>query len=83
MEPLIRDNDIVAVDSFQTERSQLNGKIIVVSSEESGLCVSRLKRYENLDILEAENRQYEAVVLNKSRNWRIVARALWWISAAP
>lgn len=83
MEPLIRDNDIVAVDSFQTERSQLYGKIIVVSSEESGLCVSRLKRYENLDILEAENRQYEAVVLNKSRDWRIVARVLWWISAAP
>lgn len=83
MEPLIRDNDILAVDSFQTDRSELYGKIVIVSSDKSGLIVSRLRRYENLDMLEAENRQYEPVVLYKTRDWRIVARVLWWISKAP
>ena len=83
MEPLIRNNDILAVDAFQTERSELYGKIVIVSSDKSGLIVSRLRRYENLDILEPENRQYEPVVLHKTRDWRIVARVLWWISQAP
>jgi phage repressor protein C with HTH and peptisase S24 domain len=83
MEPLIRDGDILAVDSFETERSQLYGKIVIATSDSKGLCVSRLRRYENLDVLEAENREYESVVLNKGSGWRIVARVLWWISAAP
>lgn len=83
MEPLIRNGDIVAVDSYQTERSGLYGKLVVASSEESGLCISRLKRYDTFDVLEAENRQYDPVVLNKNRDFRIVGKVLWWISAAP
>jgi len=83
MEPLIRNGDILAVDSFQTERNQLEGKIVVAASENSGLSVSRLRRYDQVDVLEAENREYQAVVLNKAGRWRIVGRVLWWISAAP
>ena len=83
MEPLIRNGDIVAVDSFQIERADLYGKIVVASNEQQGLCVSRLRRYDTLDVLEGENRQYEPVILSKSTGWRIVARVLWWISAAP
>jgi phage repressor protein C with HTH and peptisase S24 domain len=83
MEPLIRDGDIAAVDSSQTDRAQLDGKVVIVSSEEKGLCVSRLRRYPKFDVLESENRDYQAVVLGKSSGWRIVARVLWWISAAP
>lgn len=83
MEPLIRDGDIAAVDSSQTDRAQLDGKIVIVTSEEKGLCVSRLRCYPKFDVLESENREYEAVVLDKSSGWRIVARVLWWISAAP
>lgn len=83
MEPLIRNGDIVAIDSFQTERSDLYDKVVVASSEKKGLCVSRLRRYDNLDVLEGENRQFRPVVLNKASGWRIVARVLWWISAAP
>jgi len=83
MEPLIHHGDIVAVDSFQTERSELDGKIIIASNEKTGLCVSRLRRYQNLDILEAENRKYKPVVLNKASGWRIMVRVLWWISSAP
>lgn len=83
MEPLIRDNDIVAVDSFQTERDDLDGKIVVATHEEKGLCVSRLRRYENFDVLEAENHKYSGIVLNKGNGWRLVGKVLWWISAAP
>jgi len=83
MEPLIHDGDIAAVDSSQTDRTNLDGKIVIVTSEEKGLCVSRLRRYPKFDVLESENREYQAVVLGKSSGWRIVARVLWWISAAP
>lgn len=83
MEPLIRHGDIVAVDSFETERDQLYGKIVIASGEESGLCVSRLRRYDDLDVLEAENRQYDPLILNRASGWRIVGKILWWISAAP
>jgi phage repressor protein C with HTH and peptisase S24 domain len=83
MEPLIHDGDIAAVDSSQTDRAQLDGKVVIVSSEEKGLCVSRLRRYPKFDVLESENREYQAVVLGRSSGWHIVARVLWWISAAP
>jgi len=83
MEPLIRDGDIAAVDSSQTDRTHLDGKIVIVTNEEKGLCVSRLRRYPKFDVLESENRDYQSVVLGKRSGWRIVARVLWWISAAP
>jgi phage repressor protein C with HTH and peptisase S24 domain len=83
MEPLIRDGDIAAVDSSQTNRAELDGKLVIVTNEEKGLCVSRLRRYPKFDVLESENREYQSVVLGKSSGWRIVARVLWWISAAP
>ena len=83
MEPLIHDGDIAAVDSSQTDRATLDGKIVIVTNEQKGLCVSRLRRYPKFDVLESENRDYQAVVLGKSSGWHIVARVLWWISAAP
>jgi len=83
MEPLIRNGDVVAVDTFQTERAHLYGRIVIASSEQKGLCVSRLRHYDSIDVLEAENREYDSVVLTKASGWRIVGRVLWWISAAP
>jgi transcriptional regulator with XRE-family HTH domain len=83
MEPLMHDGDIAAVDSSQTDRAQLDGKVIIVSSEEKGLCVSRLRRYPKFDVLESENREYQPIVLDKRSGWHIIARVLWWISAAP
>lgn len=83
MEPLIHDGNIIAVDSLQTDRAELDGKIVVATSEAKGLCVSRLRRYETLDVLESENHEYGSVVLGKNSGWRILGRVLWWISAAP
>lgn len=83
MEPLIRQGDILAIDSFQTERADLYGKIVIASANQHGLCVSRLRRYDSLDVLEPETREFDPVVLNKSSGWRIVGKVLWWISPAP
>jgi SOS-response transcriptional repressor LexA len=83
MEPLIRHGDVIAVDSYQTERAKLYGKIVIASSHGHGLTVARLRRYDTLEMLEAENREYESVVLSKSGGWRSVGKALWWIAGAP
>jgi SOS-response transcriptional repressor LexA len=83
MEPLIRQGDLIAVDSYQTERAKLYGKIVITSSHCYGLTLSRLRRYDTLEMLEAENRDHDSIVLSKSGGWRIVAKALWWIAGAP
>jgi phage repressor protein C with HTH and peptisase S24 domain len=83
MEPVIRQGDILAVDSFQNDPAQLIGKVVVAAHEEKGLCVSHLRRYQRLYVLESEDRSHEALILNRDSGWRIVARVLWWISAAP
>ncbi|MCU1313111.1 MAG: putative prophage repressor [Acidobacteriaceae bacterium] len=83
MEPVIRQGDILAVDSFQNDPELLIGKVVVAAHEHKGLCVSNLRRYERLNVLESEDRSYEPVILARNSGWRIVARVLWWISAAP
>lgn len=84
MEPLIRDADIVAVDSFRTDRDELDGKIVLVASEEKGLCVSHFRRYDSVDVLQPENqREYSQIVLKKGSGWEIIGQVLWWITAAP
>jgi hypothetical protein len=83
MEPMIRDGAIVAVDSSHTADAELHGKVIVVSNEVKGLCVSRLSRYGTVSVLQPENRAYDSVVLEKKSQWRILGKVLWWITEAP
>jgi transcriptional regulator with XRE-family HTH domain len=83
MEPVIRQGDILAVDSFQNDPELLTGMVVVAAHEQKGLCVSHLRRYQSLSVLESEDRSHEPVILVRNSGWRIVARVLWWISAAP
>jgi SOS-response transcriptional repressor LexA len=83
MSPLIHDGDILAVDYSQTSHSELDGKIVVAWHKDRGLSVSRFKRYRGVEVLEAENREYESVTLNSDRDWRIVGKILWWTRLAP
>ena len=83
MQPAIRDRDILAVDAYQTERRQLYGQIVMITTEKNGLSVSRLRQYDSVDVLEAEDRQHEPIILKKSGGWRIVGRVLWSISGTP
>jgi SOS-response transcriptional repressor LexA len=83
MSPLIHDGDIVAVDYSEANHTELDGKIVVAWNKDRGLCVSRFKRYRSVEVLEAENREYESVTLSSDRDWRIVGRILWWTRLAP
>jgi SOS-response transcriptional repressor LexA len=83
MSPLIHDGDILAVDYSMANHDELDGKIVVAWNKEKGLCVSRFRRYRGVEVLEAENREYESVTLSSDRGWRVVGKILWWTRLAP
>jgi SOS-response transcriptional repressor LexA len=84
MAPTICDGYIVAVDSSQTDRTKLDGKIVIAWNKKRGLSVSRFKRYDHTETLQPENPQYESTTLGKKDDkWKIVATVLWWIGKAP
>src|ERR1700693_356003 len=83
MMPLINDGYIVAVDSSQTDSSELNGKVVVAWHKDMGLMVSRLQHFDHTDVLQPENREYEPIVLNSEHKWKILAKVLWWVGNAP
>jgi len=83
MMPLLQDGYIVAVDSSQSERSKLNGKIVIAWHKDMGLTVSRLERYGHTDTLQPENREYQSITLDSKHKWKILATVLWWVGKAP
>ena len=83
MIPLIYDGYILAVDSSQTDLSELNGKVVVAWNKDMGLMVSRLQNYDHTEVLQPENKEYEPIVLNNKHRWKILAKVLWWIGTAP
>jgi SOS-response transcriptional repressor LexA len=83
MSPLIHDGDILAVDYSEASHAHLDGKIVVAWHKDKGLCVSRFKCYRGVEVLEAENRDYESVTLGSDRDWCIVGKILWWTRLAP
>lgn len=83
MSPLIHDGDILAVDYSSVNHAELDGKIVVAWNKDKGLSVSRFRRYRGVEVLEAENRDYESVTLNSDRGWRIIGKILWWTRLAP
>lgn len=83
MAPTICDGYIVAVDSSQTDRSKLDGKIVIAWKKDRGLAVSRFRNYDHTEVLQTENPQYESITLGKkSEKWKVVAKVLWWIGKA-
>ena len=83
MMPLICDGYILAVDSSQTDLSQLTGKVVIAWHKEMGLTVSRFQHYDHTQVLLPENKEYEPIVLNNKSKWKILAKVLWWIGKAP
>jgi SOS-response transcriptional repressor LexA len=83
MSPLIQDGCILAVDSSQTEVSDLNGKIVIAWHRDQGLTVSRLNQFDHTIVLQSENANYDAITLSGKRKWKIVAQVLWWIGKSP
>jgi len=83
MSPLINNGYILAVDTSQNDRGKLDGKIVIAWHKDRGLTVSRLQRYDHTEVLQAENRAYDSITLDRKNKWKILARVLWWIGKAP
>jgi SOS-response transcriptional repressor LexA len=83
MTPLIQDGFVVAVDSSETDLSRLDGKIVIAWHKDIGLTISRFRRFDHTEVLQAENAEYEAVTLGPKQTWKIVAKVLWWVGKAP
>lgn len=83
MAPTIHDGYILAVDSSQIDKRKLDGKIVIARNNESGLTVSRFRRYDQTEVLQPDDPQYAAVTLGRKNEWTILAKVLWWIGNAP
>jgi hypothetical protein len=83
MSPSINDGDIVAVDTFETDSSTLNGKVVVAWHKEHGLSLARFRRLDGMETLESENREYEPIVFGKDRAWKIIGEVVWLLRRTP
>jgi len=83
MNPLIYADYILVVDSSQTNRAKLDGKIVIAWHKDAGLTVSRFRRYDQTEVLSPDNREYASVTMDRKNNWKIIAKVLWWIGKAP
>ena len=82
MSPLILDGYIIAVDTSDTARDDLIGKIVVAWNREKGLLVSRLIRFDHTDVLVSDHREYVSVSPVTESRWRVLGRVLWWTGLA-
>ena len=83
MTPLIQADYILVVDSSQTDRSRLDGKIVIAWHKDVGLTVSHFRRYDHTEVLHPDNREYTSVTIDTKHKWKIIATVLWWIGRAP
>jgi SOS-response transcriptional repressor LexA len=83
MNPLIYNDYILVVDSSQTNRGKLDGKVVIAWHRDFGLMVSRFRRYDHTEVLHPENQEYGSITLDRKSNWKIIAKVLWWIGRAP
>ena len=83
MMPLIYDGYILAVDSAQTNLSELSNKVVIAWHKDMGLIVSRLQHYARTEVLQPESKGYESILLSNKNKWKIMAKVLWWIGKAP
>jgi len=77
MEPKLFDGYIIVVDQQQTEKTKLNGKMVVVHHDNFGLVVSRFWQLKNSETLISDNREHEPVVWSSA--WSVIGKVLWWI----
>jgi SOS-response transcriptional repressor LexA len=62
--PLIYDGYILACRGLHAKRpSKLDGKIVIAWHKDSGLTVSRLRRYDHTEVLQPGNRDYASITM--------------------
>jgi SOS-response transcriptional repressor LexA/DNA-binding XRE family transcriptional regulator len=82
MMPLIHDDYVLAVDTFEADPDKLNDKVIVAWHKSKGLTVSRLQRIDHTNLLVSENPRYESISIGRDSGWHVVGKVLWWIGKA-
>jgi len=82
MAPLISDGSVVAVDLSQFDSAKLSNMIVLAWHKDHGLLVRRLKKFGAAEVLVADADRNEASTLTLDRNWRVLGRAVWWLSQA-
>ncbi|MGH9498830.1 MAG: XRE family transcriptional regulator [Terriglobales bacterium] len=82
MSPLILEGYIIAIDTSIVAHDELLGRIVVAWNIEKGLLVSRLIRFDHMDALVSDHREYHSVSLVTPSGWRVVGKVLWWTGLA-
>jgi phage repressor protein C with HTH and peptisase S24 domain len=82
MSPLILNGYIIAVDTSELQRDKLVGEIVVARHLRHGLLVSRLIRFDRMDVLVSDRREYDSVSIEKESDWKLVGKVLWWFGRA-
>jgi phage repressor protein C with HTH and peptisase S24 domain len=82
MSPLILDGYMIAVDTAEVRHEHVLGEIVVARHIEQGLLVSRLIRFDHMDVLVSDQREYAAVSIARESDWKLVGKVLWWTGLA-
>lgn len=80
MMPVIAPGSIVFVDTAQTDRDQLHGRLAVVSHRDLGFKVARFQRIAGSDLLVSANHRYAPMDVSNASKWKVFGEVLWWIS---
>jgi len=80
MTPAISPGSILFVDTAQTDRDQLNQKIVVVAHRDLGFKVARLQRLQGADLLISANHNYMPLDVSNASRWKMFGQVLWWVS---
>ena len=82
MRPVLRDGAVVAIDELQTDRSKLDGKIVLACHPQKGFVIHHFQRTGKTELLVPENRDYPPIYLAEG-GWTILGKAVWWLERAP
>lgn len=77
MKPLLAEASIIAIDLSQTDRSQLDGKMVLARHAEHGPRVKWLLREGHSLILKPENPDVPSYDVGAG-GWQILGRVIWW-----
>ena len=80
MMPVIAPGSIVFVDTAQTDREGLQGRLTVVSHRDLGFKVARFQRISGSDLLVSANHRYAPLDISNASKWKVFGEVLWWIS---
>jgi transcriptional regulator with XRE-family HTH domain len=80
MQPLIRSDSIIFVDTATTDRDALDQKLAVVAHRDLGFKVARFQRLAGSDVLVSANHRCRPVDVSNASKWKIFGEVLWWVS---